>query len=328
MPDGSLSVLDGAQATQAVRSWVEEEPVFWLDLEAPSEAEWNLLQDPFGFHPLSIEDARSLSEFAKVDPYPQYLFVALHRFVLQGTGLRAELRLGEVDLFLHRSYLVTVHLEPAQEIEQVWRRLAAHPQLMRRGPEFVAHLVVDAIVDGLFPVIERLVEAREQLEDQVLERSEENPWPEITRLRRTFLTARRSLRPQSEALAHLGRERRGLVSDGAALYFRDISDHADRLMAIVENELRLLDNVVQMYLSLRTDRLNLVMQRLTMVSAIFIPLTLIAGIYGMNFRHMPELEWLWGYPLALVLMAAVGFGTYWYLRARGWFDPPGGPGRT
>lgn len=323
--DGSLTALEGEAAARAALRWLEEHRPFWLDLEAPDEAGWDLLQGGFGFHPLSIEDARSLSEFAKVDPYPEYLFVSLHRFVLDGTGSAAELRLAEVDLFLHPSYVVTVHLEPAPEVDEVWRRLVAHPELMRRGSEFVAHLVVDAIVDGLFPVIERLVEAREQLEDRVLALTGANPWSEITRLRRVLLTARRSLRPQAEALAHLGRERRELVSDAAALYFRDIADHADRLVAIVENELRLLDNVVQMYLSLRTDRLNVVMQRLTMISAIFMPLTLIAGIYGMNFRHMPELQWRWGYPFALGLMVGVGFGTYWYLKARGWFDPPERP---
>ena len=324
-PDGGVSACEGDAATREAVRWLEEGRWFWLDLEAPGDEEWRLLQGPFAFHPLSVEDARSLSEFAKVDPYPDYLFVSLHRFVPEGTGAPAALRLGEVDLFVRPSHLVTVHLEPAPEVDAAWRRLVAHPELLQRGSEFVAHLVVDAVVDGLFEPIERLVEAREQLEDRVLESTRANPWPQITRLRRMLLTARRSLRPQAEALAHLGRERRGLVSDAAALYFRDIADHADRLVAIVENELRLLDNVVQMYLSLRTDRLNLVMQRLTLISAIFIPLTLIAGIYGMNFRHMPELQWRWGYPFALGLMAAVGFGMYRYLRSRGWFDPPEQP---
>ncbi|WP_324717538.1 magnesium/cobalt transporter CorA [Carboxydochorda subterranea] len=317
-------MLEGDAVWHELPRWLEARHAFWLDLDGPSQAEWEAVGQHFPFHPLSLEDARSLSEFARVEPYPDYLFVVLHRIGLGERPGDHRLRVGEVDLFIHPAYLVTTHLQPAPEIDEARRYLSTRPQALMRGSEFVAHLVVDAVVDAMFPAIERLVEQRERLEGRVLAQAERSPWPAVTHLRSSLLVARRSLGAQAEALGRLGRERMALVSPESALYFRDIATHADRLLAIVENELRLVDNLVQMYLAMRTDRLNVVMQRLTLLSALFMPLTLIAGIYGMNFRHMPELEWPLGYPLALALMAAVGGGLYGYLRRAGWFDADGG----
>jgi magnesium transporter len=197
--------------------------------------------------------------------------------------------------------------------------------MRRAGPDYLAYAILDAIVDGYFPVLESLGERLEGLEAEVVTRPVRPTLEKIHRAKRDLLTLRRAIWPLRDAINALIREEHELIANPTRVYLRDCYDHAVQILDMVETDRELAGGLMDIYISSLSQRLNEVMKVLTIIATIFIPLTFVAGIYGMNFRHMPELEWRYGYPLVMVLMAAMAAGMVVYFARKGWLGGGGLP---
>lgn len=288
----------------------------WVDLPAGTSQELTPIGELFGFHPLAIEDALGYAEHPKVDDYGPYLHIVVHG--LECDADTFEMRVLELDLFLGQQYLVTFHHSPLHCLGALWQRVLRDDRLLQRGPDGLAHVALDMLVDDLMPVLDKLDATIEDLEDEILANPSQQTLMRILDIKRATLQMRRTVVPEREVTLKLSRDASPLVQPKTQLYFRDVYDHLVRVTDINESLRDLVSAALEMYLSVASNRMNEIMKVLTLVTTVFMPLTLVAGIYGMNFRTMPELEWRYGYPaivLGMVLLSAAM--AYWF-RRRGW----------
>jgi magnesium transporter len=258
----------------------------WIDIKEQSEAEMKLLGERFPFHPLTLEDCLHFDQRPKVEEYDDYLFVVLHAFTCIGETCDAEAK--EVHFFLgNNNYLVTVHTADIAPIDAVWKRAGSDAGLASRGADFLLYLLSDAIVDANFPILDRLSEALESIEDAVLERQTPDDLARIFQLKRTLVVMRKVLSPERDVFAMLSKRGDARISEKTALYFRDVYDHLVRIYESIDTGRDLLGNALDAYLSMASNRTNEIMKRLTLLSAVFLPLTFITGFFGQNFEHLP-----------------------------------------
>jgi magnesium transporter len=234
----------------------------------------------------------------------------------------------QVSFILGRHYLLTVQEEPEHDsFSFVRERIRSNKGLIRKqGADYLAYALLDSIIDGFFPVLEAYGERLEDLENEVVEKPTRKTLEKIHTLKRELLTLRRSIWPQRDAINLLIRDSNNLISAEVRVYLRDCYDHAVQVIDMVETYRELASSLMDVYLSSVSNRMNEIMKTLTVISAIFIPLTFVAGIYGMNFNtemspwNMPELNWYWGYPACLALMVAIAGVLVFFFWRRGWFD--------
>jgi magnesium transporter len=258
----------------------------WIDIKEQSEAEMKLLGERFPFHHLTLEDCLHFDQRPKVEEYEDYLFIVLHAFTCPTESCDAEAR--EVHFFLgSQNYLITVHTTDIAPLDAVWKRAATDSGLASRGADFLLYLVADAIVDANFPILDRIADALEDIEDSVLERQNPDDLARIFRLKRTLVVMRKVLSPERDVFAALSRRGDPRISEKTALYFRDIYDHLVRIYESIDASRDLLGNALDAYLSMTSNRTNEIMKRLTLLSAVFLPLTFITGFFGQNFEHLP-----------------------------------------
>jgi magnesium transporter len=292
----------------------ESDALVWLDLEDPTDEELALIEDEFSLHPLAVEDARHRGQRPKVEVYEKYFFLAMHGIRLED----GELHDQEVHAFVGPNYLVTLRYDPAFDLGPVLHRWEKQQELTKEGGGFLLYALLDEIVDGYFDVVERFEDASEDIEEQVF--ADDVPadiQERIFRLKKQVIEFRRLVMPLREVLDLIQEEPR-VVTSALDAYYRDVTDHVIRTLEFIENVRELLTAALQAHASQVGNRLNVVMKQLTSWAAIILVPTLIAGIYGMNFRHMPELHWLLGYPFALGLMAVSAFLLFVAFRRRGW----------
>jgi magnesium transporter len=289
----------------------------WIDLDLPTPDEARILSDVFAFHPLAIENCLGEVVHPKIDDYPDYLYIVVHGVVAVDLAKEA-FRTEELDIFLGPRYLVTHHQEPRRSIEEVRERCRKRPDLLGRGSDFLLHDLLDAVVEHYQPALEQIESEIDRVEERIFSDPSQETLNDILALKRDVLRLRRIIGPQKEAVNRLTRREFRLVSDAAIPYFRDVYDHLFRMQDLTEQYRDLITGAMEAYLSMVSNRLNTVMKALTAVSTVILPMSLIAGIYGMNFKRMPELEWPWGYPLALGLMAAVGLGLFAFFKTKRW----------
>lgn len=301
---------------EAVRPWLDNhESVMWVDLKEPTAAEAEPILGAFGFHPLAIEDALGHVEHPKIDDYGTYLYV-----VMQGIDLCSndELQVQEIDFFLGANYLVTVHHAPVHCIETMWERAMRDGRFLQRGADGLAHAVIDLLVDDLMPVLDSLDATIEQLEDRILANPSHDVLARTMDIKRATLRLRRTVVPQREVAYRLSRDESELVRPKTRLYFRDVYDHLVRVVDINEALRDVVAGALEIYLTVVSNRMNEVIKVLTLVTTICMPITLVTGLYGMNFRFMPELEWRYGYLVAIAVMLVMTAGMAWWFRRRGW----------
>lgn len=305
-------LVDGAERVSPPPAGVTR----WIDLSAHDESELKLLAERFGFHPLTLEDCAHFDQRAKLEEYGDYLFIVMHGFYCPGTDPR-ELEPLELHAFLGRGYLVTVHEKPIPPLDAVWRRVLGDSALGRRGADFLYYMVIDAVVDTNFAHLDLLADALDEIEDAVLERPDRDDLAHIFALKRTLVTMRKTLSPQRDVLASLAKRGSAQVSDRNSLYFRDVYDHLVRIYESIDAARDLLGNALDVYLSMVGQRTNEIMKSLTLLSAIFLPLTFVTGFFGQNFAHMPfdsdPLMWtMVGACMALPL------GMLYWFKSRKW----------
>jgi magnesium transporter len=259
----------------------------WIDLEKQDPAQLDVLASRFKFHPLTIEDCAHFDQRPKVEEYDGYLFVVTHGFAMKQEP-DAELDTCELHTFLGERYLITVHEECLPPLEGVWGRVKLERNIAAHGADFVYYLLADSLIDQLFPLVDRIANDVEELEETILahERSAETLGT-IFALKRALVRLRKILAPQRDVFARLSRRGDPQIAERTALYFRDVHDHVLRIAEAVDATRDLLGNALDAYLWSGSQRTNEIMKRLTLLSAIFMPLAFITGFFGQNFEGMP-----------------------------------------
>jgi magnesium transporter len=290
----------------------------WVDALDPTPEELSALQAAFGLHDLSIEDSRRWGQRAKLERFRDHDFIVVH-----GVSLDAgdELQDRELHLYVGTSFLATVRRAPAFDLRRALERLARRDPLEREGIGYLLYLVLDEVVDGYLDVVEELEARTDEVEERV-DRDDgaeaERPLArDIFHLRRAASTFRRLIVPMREVV-DLIQESPSLATPALAPYLRDVEDHVIRAIELLDNVRDILTSAREVQVALESKRLNVVMKKVTSWAAIILIPTLIAGIYGMNFRHMPELSWRLGYPLALGSMALAAGALYVVFKRRDW----------
>jgi magnesium transporter len=289
--------------------------VIWLDVDDPTPESMELLRREFGFHELALEDALQPHQRPKIEQYESYFFVIAYGISV-ADGILTEHEMG---IFVGRNYLVTVRKPPGYDLTMVMARWDVDSKLCTEGGGYLLYILLDEIVDRYFEAIDTYEERSEDIEDRVfganVDTSTQN---EIFRLKKDLLKFRREVAPLRDVVDVLQRRTVDVVTIPLEPYYRDVYDHVLRVTDYVDSIRDLLSSALEANLSVVSNRLNEVMKVLTSWAAIILVPTLIAGIYGMNFIHMPELKWKFGYAWALGLMAASGFALYRMFKKRGW----------
>jgi len=315
--DGSyqkeISIDQVKQAIQTPNGFI------WVSLENSDEAEINsVLTDVFYFHPLSVEDCLSHGyQTPKVDDFTDYIFMIAH--ALRPDSNLESLETMELNIFIGTNYLVTCYRDDAMPpIDSVWRRLDRDNRLYLHGPDFLAHAILDSLVDDYMPILDEMDEQIEWLEDQVLATPEPKTLGRILNLKHTVMSLRRIISPQREVINRLTRDEFPQIDRQSRIYFRDIYDHLVRIQDLSENIRDIVSGAMDIYLNSTSLRLNVIMKALTIVSTIFLPLSFVAGVYGMNFHYMPELSWKWGYLFVWLIFLSILAAMIWYIRKNRW----------
>jgi len=297
---------------------VQGKEVCWINVEGLGDVELlRKLGVHFGLHPLALEDVTMAVQRPKVEEYDDHLFVVMQ--LPHGDG-EFKVKFEQVSLFFGKTFLITIQENPRYDIfEAVRARLRSNRGYGRtRGHDYLAYGLLDAVVDHFLPVLEPLGEAIEKLEDALLKRPSQKCMKELHDLKRALLLLRRNAWPLREVVNALVRNESGLVTRETRIFLRDCYDHSIQIMDVIESYRDLSTSMMDIYLSSLGVRTNEIMRVLTVVSTIFIPLTFIVGVYGMNFKDMPELTWRYGYPACLLVMLALAMGMLAYFRSKRW----------
>jgi magnesium transporter len=292
--------------------------VTWYDVDGVHETA--LLEElgrEFDLHPLVLEDIVNTSQRPKLEDFDQYIFVAL-KMITYDRATRT-VSSEHVSLILGGDYVLSFQEDPGDVFEPVRNRIRSGKERMRRsGADYLFYALVDAIVDYYFEVIEQLSDDIEELEQEVVEKATSSTLRSVHNLKREMILLRRSVWPIREAVNVLVRDESKLVTDNTRIFLRDLYDHTIQVIDTVETLRDILSGLLDVYLSSLSNRMNEVMKVLTIMSSIFIPLTFIVGVYGMNFKYMPELEASWGYPAVWAIMVLTAIGLLALFRRRGW----------
>ncbi|MCB0107843.1 MAG: magnesium/cobalt transporter CorA [Caldilineaceae bacterium] len=294
----------------------------WIDLTAPSDEEsQQILTNLYRFHPLAIEDAVNESHIPKVDDYGNYLYLVFHTVGLGDE--RMDIHTYEIDVFLGANYLITLHETPRESIEKLWNAHSHQQGGLARGPAYLLYELIDRQIDNYTPLLDRFEAQLEYLGDVIFLKDlggkiEEARLNDILTAKSSALRLGRILTPQRELLYRLSHNNYGAVPSDMRIYFQDAYDHLARFSDLANSMRDLAGSTLDTHLALVNNRINETMKVLTMISTIFIPLSFLAGVYGMNFRFMPELQTPWAYPLLWLVFIVIAFGMMQYFRRKGW----------
>jgi magnesium transporter len=294
--------------------------LLWVDVDDSEPTSMQVLRDVFRFHPLAIEDCfNDRVDTAKIDDYGSYLFVVSQN--VNYSARSAQLVLSELNLFLGSNYLVSVHQAPLSSLHELFERSQKDDHLLARGTDFLTHTLLDGLVDELLPAVELMDEELNELQRRILERPQQPQLTEVLLFKRNTLRLRRSITAQRDIANRLSRaEFRALIRPEADIFYRDIYDHVVRVEQMLDGLRDLADGALTSYLSAANNRMQEVMKALTVVAVIFLPLTLIASIFGTNLDYSPfGLTLDAGFFVMLAAMLMIALGMVAFFRRRGWF---------
>jgi magnesium transporter len=320
--EGARLTEDASAAVESLAAHVAGHAVTWIDvtgLEDPSAI--RRVGEIFGLHPLALEDVVNVHQRAKVEAYADHLFIVCRQMTLAAA---VHLESEQISIFLGKNFVLTFQQRSGDCFDSVRERIRKRRGMIRStGADYLAYALIDAIIDSYFPVVERYADHLDELEEDVSLRQSPDVIDRIHEVRNDLLLLRRSVRPHREAMNVLVRDPHPLVSDETRIFFRDCYDHTIQVMDFLEVYREMCADLRDYHLSIASNRMNEIMKVLTIIATIFIPLSFIAGLYGMNFDtrlpgNMPELEAPYGYVGALVLMASVAGGMLLFFRRRGW----------
>lgn len=287
----------------------------WMDYQSPDGAQLDALQQQYDLHPLAMEDVRTYDERAKVLDFGAYLFISIHSLTRQDEDIIDH----ELEIFLGRDYLITIHNEPMPIIDVAFKRFQGDPKRQDLGPDFFLYLIADEMTNALFPMLDKIDDEIDTVEEETLDRATPKTLSRIFKLKHTLIQMRRSVAPMRDVMNALAGTRFGLVDSKTALYYRDLYDRLSRIYELIETARDLLGNTLDTYLSAQGNRLNQVMKALTIISVIFLPLSFIVGWGGMNFVGFMPFS---SEPVYLFLNASlllIPIGMLAFFKYRNWF---------
>ena len=316
---GAEKVEEGFTVDQLPELLKDPSIVIWVDMESPTPADERVLLDVFKVHPLTVEDCHENRHYPKIEEFPGYLYFIVH-------GVRADtspdrFNTIELDGFLGHNYVITYHHDTFRSINNVKQLLRTSPILCRRGPAFLCHQILDQIVDFYSPVLDDFDDRIDRLEQEIFSLKQPNNeiLSQIMELKRSVLRLRRISVKQLDVILRMSRGEFGaLIHEDMRPFYRDVHDHLTRVVDLAESYRDLISGSLEAYLSVVSNRMNEIMKTLTIFSAILLPLTFIAGVYGMNFDNMPELHSRYGYFATIATMAVVAVALLFFFWWRGW----------
>jgi magnesium transporter len=295
-----------------------ESTVTWVNVSGIHRVEnLEMLGECFGIHPLILEDVISTEQRPKVEDLEEYLYIRLKH--LDYDEVRGEVTIEQVSVILGSGYVLSFQETGGNFFAPIVERLRnGRGRLRKLGADYLAYALLDLVIDKYFVVLEKAGYRIEALEEELVGNPGREVLHPIHHLRREMILLRRSTWPLREAIVSLERRESPLIKDSTVIYLRDLYDHTVQVIDTVETFREILTGMLELYLSSVSNRLNSVMKVLTIIATIFMPLTFIAGVYGMNFKYMPELEWHWGYPLVMLSMLLIAVSMLAYFKVKRW----------
>jgi magnesium transporter len=316
-PEGKLQ--RDLTESDVVKAYDSGQGLLWVDISGTTEADGKFMERDFRFHHLSVEDCVSPDIHPpKIDTFDDYLFIIVH-----GINHAAEAEIvetAELALYLGKNFVVSNHNFPLYSVSDVQQAIEDNGGPMKKGSDFLAHTLIDTLVDNVMPTVDRMNDVAEEIEVAIIHHPQPHVLEGILKLKRSSLKVHRVMSPQREVLNRLSRGEFPIINPEAQIFFRDIYDHVVRIEDLNQTILDRADNAVATYLSSVANRQNETMKVLSIVATIFMPLTLLVGIYGMNFHYMPELEWHWAYFVVWGIIGAVFLILMWRFWAGGWIE--------
>ena len=275
------------------------------------------LAEKFNIHPLTLEDILNTDQRPKIEEFYNYTYIVLRIF--QFDPLEKELLSEQMSIIVGENFLISVEEKTNTAIQKIIDWIKSSRGIIRRmGIDYLLYLIIDEVIDGYFLVLEEIEDGLEELEGELTTNPTSSTLQAIHRFKRQLLQFNKNMWPLREVIGTLGRTGHRFIDNQTIPYFRDLYDHTVRVIENTETLQVMLSDMLDVYFSAVSNRLNEVMKILTMIATVFMPLTFIAGIYGMNFKYMPELEWVWGYPAVLLIMAGIGLWMILYFRRKKW----------
>ncbi len=296
----------------------DESTVKWLNIDGLQEVDIvRKAGSFFNLHPLTQEDILNTEQRPKAEEFPEYIYIVLKMIY---SGAQDDLLYEQISIILGKDYVLTFQEAEGDIFDAVRKRIRTGGGRVRKmGADYLAYLLMDSLVDEYFIILESIGQNIEDIEGVLLTDPEIGTLHKIHKLKWNLLFMRKSLWPLREAINNLVRSEATFVRENTFLYMRDLYDHTIRVVDIIETLRDITSGMLEIYLSSVSNRMNEVMKVLTVIATIFIPLTFVAGIYGMNFDFMPELHMRWAYPVVLFLMTGVGIGMLLYFKRKKWF---------
>ncbi len=298
---------------------IKDKPtVTWINVDGIHQVEVvERIGRCFKLHPLLLEDVVNTDQRPKMEDYGDYIFIVLK--MLYYYEKESEIRAEQVSLILGSNFVLTFQEKEGDVFTPIRDRIRnGKGRIRKMGSDYLAYSLLDAIVDNYFAILEKIGEKVEDIEEELVANPSTETIHSIHNLKREMIYLRKSVWPLREVVSRLERWDSALIKDTTVIYLRDVYDHTIQVIDAVETFRDILSGMLDIYLSSISNRMNEVMKVLTIIATIFIPLTLIAGLYGMNFRYMPELEWRWGYPIVIIVMSFIGISMLIYFRRRKW----------
>ena len=315
-PDNILS-CDVAK-DQLIDIYGKKQGLLWVDIEDPSDEDKILLEQGFGFHHLAVEDCISPDMHPpKIDDFEDHLFLIVH-----GINYQTEsdiVKTSELALFIGNYYVVSIHQLPFYSIQTVQAHIDESGRWMMKGADFLAHSLIDALIDNIMPTISRMNTVADELEEAAIRIPVPTTMEDILKLKRSTLHIHRVMAPQREIVNRLSRGEFPLIKEETEIFYKDIYDHLMLIEDLNQTIRDMSDNALSIYLSAVANKQNDTMKVLAVVTTIFLPLTLLTGIYGMNFNYMPELQWRWAYFYVLGFILLVVIVVIYRFWASKWF---------
>jgi magnesium transporter len=293
----------------------------WIDITGPVQRDVEpLLEEWFRFHELAAEDSLSPNTLPKYDSFQRYDFFVFRSIAidLDRHGVDSD----KMSCFLGRNFVVTIHTKQLGAIDSIWNRLPQDARIMERGVDFILYSVLDMLVDQHFPLMEDIEDRMDEIHELIFKVADQSLLDELLELKRDLNILRRQLLPQRELLNQISRGEARFIKEEHLIYFRDLYDHMYRIGESIDVERDLATSTMDAYLSVVANRTNEIMKVLTIFSSMMLPINFIAGVYGMNFKHMPELDWKFGYVWAIILMVSVAMLMLLWFQRRGWIGSP------
>ena len=299
-------------------SFKDEASVTWLNIDGVHKPEIiEQVGTHFGLHPLVLEDIANTGQRPKMEDFDDYIYVVLK--MLRFDAKENETKAEQVSIILGRDFVISFQEREGDVFDTVRERLRNNKGRIRKmGADYLTYALIDAIVDHYFVILENLGETIEDIEDKLVTNPSRETLRTIHDLKREMIFLRKSVWPLREVISRLERSESALINKSTCVYLRDVYDHTIQVMDAMETFRDMLSGMLDIYLSSVSNRMNEVMKVLTVIATIFIPLTFLAGIYGMNFRYMPELEQAWSYPVVLTVMFIIAIMMVFYFRRKKW----------